>query len=165
MAITLCSLSIGVFVVVSAFRYLCHRPDEEESIERPWMQYDWRWPLTLMERREARVRAADVACLTLGEETWANLVRDGYLDVPSAAEHDTWYRLRPARRVEIRRQAQPGTSGDVWRTSGYLCVYPRYELPAVEFLAQLYLLLRDDEPHVLATGQIQRYDGSIPNVF
>lgn len=99
-------------------------------------------------------------------------MRDGYIEFPSAAEPGTCYRLRPARRVEIRPGAlattgtQTGTQDPGWtRTCTYLCVYPTYELPAVEFLAQLYVRLRDDERRVLATGRLQHSDGPIPNVF
>lgn len=102
----------------------------------------------------------------MGDDAWAAFVRDGYIELRSAREPGTRYRLRPARRVEVQAVglAAPG----LWergRTRAYLCVYPTYELPAVEFMAQLYLRLRDDEQRVLATGRLQPGDGPIPNVF
>jgi len=101
----------------------------------------------------------EVARLTGGEAAWAAFVRDGYIDLPSATEPGTCYRLRPACRVEIRR-TRPGEP-----SRSYLCVYPTYELPAMEFLGHLYLQIRDDERRVLAIGRLQPSDGPIPNVF
>lgn len=135
-------------------------PVEEEGVERPWKQRV-RWAtLNRDEQREAYERAADVTRRTLGQSLWDALMRDGYVDLPSASAPDTCYRLRPARRVEIRC-----ATARRWHTRAYLCVYPTYELPALEFLAQLYVRLRDDEPRVLSTGHLQRCDGRIPNVF
>ncbi len=136
-----------------------------ENVTRPWAPRGWRRALTPGEQEEARARAMGVARLTLGEEIWAAFARDGYVDLPSAAEPGTHYRLRPARRVEIW-EGLPAT--DLHGCGGaraYLCVYPAYELPAVEFMAQLYLRLRDDEERALATGRLQSSDGRIPNVF
>ncbi|HZS92219.1 MAG TPA: hypothetical protein VFE42_32630 [Chloroflexota bacterium] len=135
-----------------------------DSVERPWGPRRWSGALSSAERRQARERAIEVARLTVGAEVWAAFMRDGYIDLPSAAEPGTCYRLRPARRVEIRR-ARPDAKPRGGQTHSYLCVYPMYELPAVEFLGHLYLQLRDDERRVLAIGNLQPGDGPIPNVF
>jgi len=148
---------------IAAVRY-GHWP-EVEDVARPWAPRGWRRALTVGEQEEAHTRAMGVARLTLGEEIWVAFVRDGYVDLPSAAEPGTHYRLRPARRVEIW-EGLPAT--DLQGCGGaraYLCVYPAYELPAVEFMAQLYLRLRDDEERALATGRLQSSDGRISNVF
>jgi len=136
-----------------------------ENVTRPWAPRGWRRALTPGEQEEARARAMGVARLTLGEEIWAAFARDGYVDLPSAAEPGTRYRLRPSRRVEIWDGFPATDMRGCGRTRGYLCVYPVYELPAVEFLAQLYVRLRDDEERVLATGRLQSSDSAIPNVF
>lgn len=137
-----------------------------ENTARPWASCGWLHPLSAGEQHEARRRALEVAHLAVGEETWACFERDGYIELRSAGRPGTCYRLRPARRVEIRAGvlADPAPARRE-RGVGYLCVYPTYELPAVEFMAQLYLRLRDDEQRVLATGRLQPSDGPIPNVF
>lgn len=144
------------------------RFSEAENDLRPWAARGWPRGLTAAQQQEARARAAHVARLTMGEEAWSTFVRDGYIELPSAAEPGRCYRLRSARRVEIRPGALAtiGTQDPGWtRAYMYLCVYPTYELPAVEFLAQLYVRLRDDERCVPATGRLQHSDGPIPNVF
>ena len=139
---------------------------ETANLIRPWASRGWPCMLSMAEQQEARARAMEVARLTVGEEVWAVFMRWGYIELPSAAEPGTCYRLRPARRVEIQVDALTSLGRrDHRRTRAYLCVYPTYELPAVEFLAQLYLRLRDDEQCVLATGRLQPGDGLIPNVF
>lgn len=150
--------------VVAALHY--GRLPEGECTMRPWAARGWLHALSAVEQQEARARALEVAQLTVGEETWSAFERDGYIELCSAREPGTCYRLRPARRVEIQTGAlaAPGPLGRRY-TRTYLCVYPTYELPAVEFMAQLYLRLRDDEQRVLATGRLQPGDGPVPNVF
>ncbi len=140
------------------------RAPEAEDLAGPWASRGWLDALSSVERQEAR--ASEVARRTLGADVWTAFMRDGYIDLPSAAEPRTHYRLRLARRVEIRAGGLAASrSWDRGCTRAYLCVYPQYELPAVEFLAHLYLRLRDDEQRVLATGRLQPGDGPIPNVF
>ncbi len=167
------SASVDPALVAALLAALCagvgaawrRRRPESESFERPWGSHGWPGAPGFVERRQARQRAMEVARLTVGAEVWAAFVRDGYIYLPSVATPGTYYRLRPARRVEIRgaqADADPWLGGP---THSYLCVYPTYELPAVEFLGHLYLQLRDDERRVLAIGRIQSSDGPIPNVF
>src|SRR5215471_11817661 len=50
----------------------------------------------------ARTRAREVARATLGDALWAQLQRQGYLDVPSTLQLGLTYRLRVGRRIEVR---------------------------------------------------------------
>ena len=45
----------------------------------------------------------------------------------------------------------------------YLCVYPQYPLPKLEFLAQLFISLRDREAAVLEVALPQWEDARIYN--
>ena len=87
----------------------------------------------------ARARAREVARATLGEALWAQLKRQGYLDVPSTLQPGLTYRLRVGRRIEVR--CAPGVRSP-WPVP-YLCINPTYPLPEEEFFAQLYLYVRD----------------------
>jgi hypothetical protein len=47
----------------------------------------------------------------------------------------------------------------------YLCVNPTYPLPAIEYLAQLYLYLRDREDEVIRVAAPQPFDQPLGRVF
>ncbi len=111
--------------------------------------------------RAARRRAAEVARATLGEDVWTQLTRQGFVEVHSHTVEGRVYRLRAGRRIEICNAK--GSHGSAARP--YLCVNPRYPLPEVEFLAQLYLYLRDREEEVLAVAIPQPYDAGIARTF
>src|SRR5947207_14753516 len=87
-------------------------PDAEldtDALERPWLS---RWDhlpkrtagsdFSRADYRAARRRAIEVAQTTLGDERWADLQRDGHLDVPSRLFRGVTYRLRVGRRIEVR---------------------------------------------------------------
>lgn len=133
-------------------------PDEMHMEALPGLQDDLSYDLSPAERDLARARAREVARGVLGEQVWMHLERRGFVDVPSGRIPGRIYRLRPGRRVELRET-------DATAPSRFMCVYPLYELPADEFLAQLYLYLRDREEHVLLTGNVTSYDAPTPNVF
>lgn len=117
--------------------------------------------LSRRDEREARRRADKVARLTLGDDVWARLQRDGFLEVASGCYPGITYRLRPGSRIEVR--GAPNVQRP-WRYA-YLCVVPAYPLPAVEFLVHLYLYLRDDEMAVLRVAAPQPLDGLDPWTF
>ncbi len=143
----------------------------DDALERPWrsrLQAATPFP-TLAEQEIARGRARDVAEVTLGVETYALLEKQGYIDLASASREKVFYRLRPGRRVEVfDTLADAGAARSRWlkeRERRYLCVYPVYPLPEQEFLAQLYMQLRDDEERILREGVFQYVDARIANVF
>ena len=76
----------------------------------------------------ARARAREVARATLGDALWAQLQRQGYLDVPSTLQPGLTYRLRVGRRIEVR--CAPGVPSP-W-PAPYLCINPTYPLPEEE---------------------------------
>jgi hypothetical protein len=47
----------------------------------------------------ARARAEEIARLTLGDDLWTRVRRDGYLDLPSGRYPGVTYRLRVGRRI------------------------------------------------------------------
>lgn len=143
----------------------------DDALERPWRghkQATTPFP-TLAEQEIARGRARDVAALTLGMETYALLEEQGYIDLDSASRENVFYRLRPGRRIEVfDTVADAAAARSRWlkeRERRYLCVYPVYPLPEQEFLAQLYMQLRDDEERILREGVLQYVDARIANVF
>lgn len=137
-------------------------------IERPWLQ-EWDWipkrtagpGFSRLDYREARVRAAEVARSTLGEETWAELGRVGYLEIPSKHFTGITYRLRVGRRIEVR--CAEGTLAP-WPYP-YLCLNPAYPLPEEEFFAQLYLYVRDQEEEVIRVAAPQPWDQLLGRTF
>jgi hypothetical protein len=151
------------------------RPDPEQEelepdcpLELPWKMV---WDRTASrsagrdfsraEYRAARRRAEAVARATLGEEIWTQLTHQGYIEVRSRSVEGRVYRLRAGRRIEVCNP-RGGHSGEM---RPYLCVNPRYPLPELEFLAQLYLYLRDREQDVLAVAIPQPYDAGIARTF
>jgi hypothetical protein len=137
-------------------------------LELPWRH---RWDhlpkrsagfgFTQGEYRDARRRAEEVARLTLGEQLWWKLRRDGYLDLPSQHFPGVSYRLRVGRRIEVR--VEPGARSP-WPYP-YLCINPTYPLPETEFFAQLYLYVRDNEDEVIRVAAPQPWDQLLGRTF
>ena len=98
---------------------------------------------------------------TLGEALWAQLQRQGYLDVPSTYQPGLTYRLRVGRRIEVR--CAPGVRSP-W-SAPYLCINPTYPLPEEEFFAQLYLYVRDREDIVRRVAAPQPWDQPLGRTF
>jgi hypothetical protein len=139
------------------------RPGE---VERLWRLPLWEIPYVYgpqgaRARARARVRARDVARSTLGEDRWAELQRQGYLDVTSTHLPGLTYRLRVGRRIEVL--CAPGVESP-WPYP-YLCINPTYPLPEEEFFAQLYLYVRDDEDLVLKVAAPQPWDDVLGRTF
>jgi hypothetical protein len=109
----------------------------------------------------ARARAREVARTTLGEALWAQLQRQGYLDVPSMRQPGLTYRLRVGRRIEVH--CALGVRSP-WPTP-YLCINPTYPLPEEEFFAQLYLYVRDREDLVRRVAAPQPWDQALGRTF
>ena len=140
----------------------------DRPLERPWRK---RWDLlpkrsagpgfTLADYQAARKRAREVARLTLGEELWAKLKRQGYLDVPSHITPGMTYRLRVGRRIEVR--CRPGVKSP-W-SFDYLCINPTYPLHEEEFFAHLYLYVRDSEDIVRNVAAPQPWDQALGRTF
>jgi hypothetical protein len=121
--------------------------------------------LPAREMEQARARAAEIAVRTLGA-AGATLCGQGFLDVASGLYPGVCYRVRPGRRIEIMTpRARRHETAWPWGSHRYLCVIPRYELPAVEFAAQCVLHLTADEAAILRTGNFLPADGPISNVF
>jgi len=102
-----------------------------------------------------------VARTTLGEERWAELQRQGYLDLPSRLHPGVTYRLRVGRRIEAL--TAPGIRLP-WRHP-YLCINPAYPLPEEEFFAQLYLYVRDREDVIVRVAAPQPWDQALGRTF
>ena len=109
----------------------------------------------------AFARAREVARATLGDALWAQLQRQGYLDVPSTRQPGLIYRLRVGRRIEVR--CAPGVRSP-W-PSPYLCINTTYPLPEEEFFAQLYLYVRDREDLVRRVAAPQPWDQALGRTF
>jgi len=108
-----------------------------------------------------RERAREVATATLGDELWARYEREGYLDVPSTRFPGIAYRLRAGRRIEVLRSR--GVKSP-WYYD-FLCINPTYPLPEEEFLAQLYLYIRDQEDEVVRVAAPQPWDQALGRTF
>jgi len=146
-----------------------HHPEQmDPALERPWLR---RWDhlpkhsagagFTRADYAAARERARDVARATLGDELWQTLQRQGYLDLPSQRIAGMTYRLRVGRRIEVL--CAPGVRSP-WPYD-YLCINPTYPLPAEEFMAQLYLYVRDREDIVLKVAAPQPWDQALGRTF
>lgn len=139
------------------------------DLEQPWLRSSWEhlpkrsagWDFTRADYREARKRAQEVAQTTLGDDLWADLQRDGYLELPSKLFDGVTYRLRVGRRIEVR--AAPGYR--VPWVYPYLCINPTYPLPEVEFFAQLYLYVRDREEEIVRVAAPQPWDQALGRTF
>jgi hypothetical protein len=138
------------------------------DVERPWRS---RWDhlprrdpgpnLSMAERRQAHVRAREVARLTLGDALWTRCRREGYLDLRSGTFPGLTYRLRVGLRIEVRCDA--GVTSP-WPYP-YLCINPKYPLPEEEFFAQLYLYVRDREDIVIRVAAPQPWDQTLGRTF
>ncbi len=138
------------------------------DIERPWLR---RWDhlpkrsagygFSEADYAEAHARAREVARTTLGDELWARLQRQGYLEVPSRIIPGLTYRLRVGRRIQVIC-ALGVTSPWPYR---FLCINPTYPLPEEEFFAHLYLYIRDREEIVLQVAAPQPWDQALGRTF
>jgi len=141
---------------------------DERGIERPWL-HNWdHLPkrsagagLRSDDVRLARARADEVARLTVGDDVWRAVQRQGHVDLPSRRYPGLTYRLRIGQRIEVI--CAPGVSSP-WPFP-YLCVNPTYPLPEAEFFAHLYLYLRDDEFEVIRVAAPQPWDQSLGGTF
>lgn len=141
---------------------------EEPPLERPWRH---RWDhlpkrtagfgFTQHDYHAARRRAEEVARLTLGDDLWRRLRRNGFLDVPSNMYPGITYRLRVGKRIEVR--CGPGVRSP-WPYA-YLCINPTYPLPEAEFFAHLYLYVRDNEEEILRVAAPQPWDQALGRTF
>lgn len=137
-------------------------------IERPWLQEPWQANASMpsyFHVSAARSRGEAVARLTLGEALWSEFCKQGFLDVPSAIVPGLSYRLRPGHRIQLLWVSREAAHQMRWPYHGYLCVQPTYPLPAIEFLAQLYLYLRDREEYLIRIAIPQASDDAISSVF
>ena len=112
----------------------------------------------------ARERAEGVARATLGEEGWALMQRQGFLDLRSRVFEGLTYRLRVGRRVQLLWDDPVQALRSPWPFE-WLCINPTYPLPAAEFTAQLYLYLRDREPDVVRIAAPQPFDQALGRCF
>ena len=143
-------------------------PHADSSIERPWRR---RWDhlpkrsagsdFSRADYREARERARETARATLGEQLWAELGHQGYLDLPSRRMAGVTSRLRVGRRIEVL--PPPGVRTP-WPYP-FLCINPTYPLPEVEFFAQLYLYVRDHEDEIIRVAAPQPWDQALGRTF
>lgn len=144
-------------------------PDaHSNALERPWRH---RWDhlpkrsagfgFTARDYEAARVRAEEIARLTLGEDAWARVRRAGYVDLPSRRFPGVTYRLRVGRRIEVR--CAPGVRPP-WRHP-FLCINPTYPLPEVEFFAHLFLYVRDHEDEMIRVAAPQPWDQALGRTF
>jgi hypothetical protein len=139
-----------------------------DDLERPW-RYSWEHlpkrsagsDFSRADYRAARKRALEVARATLGDDLWAELQRDDYLELPSKLFDGITYRLRVGRRIEVR--AAPGYR--VPWVYPYLCINPTYPLPEIEFFAQLYLYVRDREEEIVRVAAPQPCDQTLGRTF
>jgi hypothetical protein len=166
-------LVLGLTPVIAWWREYRRRSTGAElpgapALERPWLRSWNHLPkrsagsdFTRADYAEARARARAVARATLGEELWAQLQRQGYLDVPSTQQPGLTYRLRVGRRIEVR--CAPGVYA-LW-SEPYLCINPTYPLPEEEFFAQLYLYARDREDIIRRVAAPQPWDQALGRTF
>lgn len=137
-------------------------------VELPW-QHSWHhlpkrtagYGFTQRDYEAARRRAEEVAKSTLGDQLWADLKRNGYLELPSHIYPGVTYRLRVGRRIEVR--CAPGVPMP-WRYP-FLCINPVYPLPEMEFFAHLYLYVRDYEEEIVRVAAPQPWDQALGRTF
>ena len=139
-----------------------------DDLERPW-RHSWDFlpkrsagpAFTKRDYAAARERAEEVARLTLGDDLWSRVQRDGHIDLPSHRYRGVTYRLRVGRRIEVL--CEPGIHPP-W-PHPYLCINPRYPLPEAEFFAHLYLYVRDHEDEVIRVAAPQPWDQALGRTF
>lgn len=140
----------------------------EPGLERPWLRSwdhlpkrsagpDFRHHDYVIARR----RAEEVARLTLGEDLWHQLDRQGYLDLPSRIFPGITYRLRVGRRIQVI----PAPGARCPWPEPFLCINPTYPLPELEFFAHLYLYVRDREEEVVRVAAPQPWDQALGRTF
>lgn len=143
-------------------------PPDDGPVERPWLR---RWDhlpkrsagydFSRSDYRDARERARETARGTLGEVCWSELQRQGYLDVPSGRFSGVSYRLRAGRRIEVI--CAEGVRSP-WPYP-FLCINPIYPLPELEFLAHLFLYVRDREEEIIRVAAPQPWDQYLGRTF
>jgi hypothetical protein len=141
---------------------------DSDAVEWPWRH---RWDHLPMHSAgvgfsgrdydAARERAEEIARLTLGDDVWTRVRRDGYLDLPSSHFPGVTYRLRVGRRIEVR--CAPGVRPP-WRYP-FLCINPTYPLPEAEFFAHLVLYVRDNEDALIRVAAPQPWDQRLGRTF
>jgi hypothetical protein len=143
-------------------------PPDGDRVEFPW-RHRWEhlpkrtagFGFSAEDYRAARVRAEEIARLTLGEELWTQVRREGHVDLPSRRFPGVTYRLRVGRRIEVR--CAPGVRPP-W-PQPYLCINPTYPLPEAEFFAHLYLYARDHEDELVRVAAPQPWDQALGRTF
>jgi hypothetical protein len=141
------------------------------ELERPWL-INWQWVPKRSagpgfgphDYARARARGAEVARATLGDEAWEKLRRHNYLDVRSRRIAGLTYRLRVGKRIQLVWDSVDDALRSPWPYD-YLCINPTYPLPAIEYLAQLYLYVRDLEDEVIRVAAPQPFDQQLGRVF
>jgi hypothetical protein len=144
-------------------------PDAHSDVlERPWRHYWDHLPkrsagfgFTERDYESARQRAEEIARITVGDEVWSQVRRDGYVELPSSRFPGISYRLRIGRRIEVL--SAPGVRPP-WRHP-FLCINPTYPLPEAEFFAHLYLYVRDHEDEVIRVAAPQPWDQALGRTF
>ena len=141
------------------------------GIERPWLVSWHAVPKRSAgagfgpsDYARAREKGERIAELTLGEETWTQLKRRGYVELRSRLFEGLTYRLRVGRRVQLVWDTPNQSLRSPWPFE-WLCVNPTYPLPAAEFTAQLYLYLRDREEDVVRIAAPQPFDQALGRCF
>ena len=155
----------------SLFTPSAPEPPGSVELERPWL-INWQWVPKRSagpgfgphDYARARARGAEVARGTLGDEAWAQLRRQGYLEVRSQRIRGLTYRLRVGRRVQLIWDSVEAARASPWPYD-FLCINPTYPLPAVEYAAQLYLYLRDREEEIIRVAAPQPFDQPLGRVF
>lgn len=144
---------------------------ERGGVERPWLISWHAVPKRSAgpgfgpsDYARARQRAEGVARLTLGDENWRQLESNGYLDLRSTIYPGLRYRLRVGRRVQLVWEDPVQAQRSPWPFD-WLCINPTYPLPAVEFMAQLYLYIRDRETDVIRIAAPQPFDQALGRCF
>jgi len=165
-------------LVVRLRRWLSGEPSEapdsvapRPELERPWL-VNWQWVPKRSagpgfgphDYARARARGAEVARATLGDPAWERLRRQGYLEIRSCCLVGLTYRLRVGRRIQLIWDSLEAAERSPWPFD-YLCVNPTYPLPAIEYLAQLFLYLRDRESEVIRVAAPQPFDQPLGRVF
>ena len=141
---------------------------ERDVVEFPW-RHRWEFlpkrtagfGFTSRDYEAARVRAEEIARITVGDEIWTRVRRIGFVDVPSTRWPGVTYRLRVGRRIEVR--CGPGVASP-W-PHPFLCINPTYPLPEAEFFAHLYLYARDNEAELIRVAAPQPWDQPLGRTF
>ncbi len=144
---------------------------DAHGIERPWL-IKWHGVpkrsagpgFSPLDYEQSRTRATAVAQRTLGSKNWRHLQDHGFLDIESRIYGGLTYRLRTGRRVQLLWDDPTSESRSPWPYE-WLCINPTYPLPAVEFLAHLFLYVRDQEEEVICIAAPQPFDQELGRCF